>query len=604
MVHSIGQYKFEARMAREALQKDEGNTSNNLASAEAALFDGTLVASNGIGGGSGALNANNGMNSFVTWFGTNRAAAAERLNALMPKLIERFPKLEPHLLAAAVDFQVDTNAPIISEFRRSLVECRQHPDRILNSPAYFQQLLITPYRWCWEHKLYGLAIELAEAKRQAATNGFAEFTDEDIFTLAYAHVALEHWKEALGIFESIEGRPVQTWATGPWGKGRLNPFLPDSGILLCQAKLGLSSALPSSRFQLGDPCLHLHTRFAFAASEDGIWLAREGQLIHLDAALKTNVNLNLPVYASITRMCIGPDRIWIGTDGAGLVEFDKTSQKCRVLTEKDGLLLNQITCLYLQNQVLWIGFGSGKAGGLGQLDLQTGRVSSFTPHLPMSTQSARAEDSPDGPPRHAVTEIVSRSPDEIWMLLAEGAARRYQSSSGTWKPLNSPRETSVCFFRGDRERLIAGLYVPLQNVELIEIKSSGGTNGPRRLRLVGTGADIERYTTNRESPMRVCGIYPGSRRGGLAIQSRAGQPLQQVGDAGDFPSPANTIAVDGNDAWVAGGPSIVVYDLAEKKRRKICYISATSVDDLQIAGGYAWIQFDGHLYRTLLSALR
>src|SRR5438477_9229661 len=55
------------------------------------------------------------------------AEGATRLAALLPKLQQTFPDLAPHLLAAVVPVQEDTNAPVIAEFCRTFRERMAQP---------------------------------------------------------------------------------------------------------------------------------------------------------------------------------------------------------------------------------------------------------------------------------------------------------------------------------------------------------------------------------------------------------------------------------------------------------------------------------------------
>ena len=71
-----------------------------------------------------------------------------------------------------------------------------------------------------------------------------------------------------------------------------------------------------------------------------------------------------------------------------------------------------------------------------------------------------------------------------------------------------------------------------------------------------------------------------------------------------FSNPPSTVTLDGDNLWVGSEGAIALVDLKEKKVKKICHIKADRVDSIQIAGGYVWAQFDGHLYRAPLSALQ
>lgn len=346
-------------------------------------------------------------------------------------MIQKFPDLAPHVLSAVAAFQVDTNSPVIAEFRKSLAACAEHPEQVLGCSTYFKYLFFAPYEWCMDHKLYSLAVELVEAKRHASTRlPEIAFDERDKVRLAFAYLRLQSWREALSVLENPGDVSIVMQTDGPWGAA-FTPFVPAQRAALCREKLGLPPLVRAGRFTMEKPCLCLHTPSTFAASPDGLWVAIGAELLQLGFDLHTNKVARLPIsgYSGITSLCLGSGRFWIGTAGEGLVEYDKSRGECRLMTEKDGLLLNSISSLCLQNKTLWIGFGRQQAGGLGSLDLRTGRLSAFTPPLPLDPLSSRESESQNEPPRHAVTGLTVGLPDELWMLVAGRGLCRYRISS-------------------------------------------------------------------------------------------------------------------------------------------------------------------------------
>jgi ligand-binding sensor domain-containing protein len=71
------------------------------------------------------------------------------------------------------------------------------------------------------------------------------------------------------------------------------------------------------------------------------------------------------------------DKIWLGSDGGGLFEFDKAKREFSSRTEADGLAKNWIASLCLIGDSLWIGYGGTSGGALGRLNLQDGKMTSF-----------------------------------------------------------------------------------------------------------------------------------------------------------------------------------------------------------------------------------
>jgi hypothetical protein len=79
---------------------------------------------------------------------------------------------------------------------------------------------------------------------------------------------------------------------------------------------------------------------------------------------------------------------------------------------------------------------------------------------------------------------------------------------------------------------------------------------------------------------------------------------ERLGEAVTLPEPPNVLHVDGSDLWLGGRGYIVAFDVGQNKVRASCNLAAKAMDRLQVAGGYLWAQFDGHLYRVPLSAAR
>ncbi len=114
-----------------------------------------------------------GMYDFAEVFGTNRAEAVQQLVAFLPKMKKEYPQLAPHLLAAVVTLQVDTNAPIIAEFKQMVDWYSDHPDQVYSVKSFWQQIDNEVYSWCFDHCMYELAADLIRQKIRAETNGVA-----------------------------------------------------------------------------------------------------------------------------------------------------------------------------------------------------------------------------------------------------------------------------------------------------------------------------------------------------------------------------------------------------------------------------------------------
>ncbi len=345
---------------------------------------------------------------------------------LWPDLRAKSGAKAPHVLATLVTHLQDTNSSIVAEFRKSLAFCRDNPEKIQSCRNYFHSVTVFVYDWAIKVGDHRLALEIMLAKRQAAlAKTELAFEAGDTVRLAFAHAKLEQWADALAAFEELGETPIRMNLSGPWGSPS-KPFLPTSAAAFCRKQLGIAPVQLHGRFDLGAPSLRLHAPSTFAVTVDALWVAVGGKLLKLDLNLHTNFQVMLPVDDDVpmTALEAGPNHIWIGTRGAGLVEFEKATQQCRRITTDDGLLRNDISCLHRKNEVLWIGFGhdagggATRLGGLGKLDLETGRVSAFSaplqtnPLARSSTNPFEAKDDPSGPPR--VLELQNiRSTDQV-----------------------------------------------------------------------------------------------------------------------------------------------------------------------------------------------
>jgi hypothetical protein len=265
----------------------------------------------------------------------------------------------------------------------------------------------------------------------------------------------------------------------------------------------------------------------------------------------------------------------MGTKGDGLYEYDRVSGECRRFTEDDGLLLNEITCLHLQNHLLWIGFGhtppnsgvQSSRGGIGWLDLQTHHFSALTPPLvlnannPNSLRNPIASDSGNGPPRGKVVGIAEGLPGEIWVAVWQKGIQRYRVADHTWQT----------FQTSDRQNFLKSLVADQQC-------------------MLAASSDDFSY---------------GAASGGLNLHSFRDQKWQQFYVAQGLPANKLTaLALDDRDVWIGGRGFVAVMSLEEKKIRKIYYVKSSFVDKLQVEAGFVWIQVSQSLYKLPTSSAR
>ena len=505
-------------------------------------------------------------------YGSNKGTAAQKLVELLPKMKERMPDLEPYLLAAVVTFQGNTNAPIITEFQRTLNDCIEHPEQVLNIVQFWNAIRWTVYDWCFEKTNYPLAVNLMEGERRVAAGGKVDFNNQEKIKLGYAYVVTERWQDALNLFESCSNQPVMMNGKGPWGCAFM-PVLTDEAADYCRKKLGLEVAQDPRKFDMGEPLFCLCTPSAFAVEENGLWIAIGGQLLHLNFDLKTNLVVTLPVDSDtpISCMSLGSSNIWIGTYGQGLIEFDKASHQIRHLTGKDGLMMDDIASLRLAESTLWIGYGKrtytytgqgySLGGGLGRLDLSTHQFTSYTlslsdgPEVHRQTGGNIVPEASDKPTRRPVIAMAGGLAGDVWFVAENDPTRlhRYQARNNSWEATL----WNCSSLASDNSRLFVGHY--------------GSATGP-------LGVSV------------------------LDLKSNHWHELTAIG--GLTPNAVSTFALDGRNLWVGGLGYIALLDVDQDKTIKFAHIKSSAVDRIQIAGGYVWAQFDWHLYRVPLSAVK
>ena len=608
---AVAFYGAQAEAAQNEMTMRSGDSPKAEELAEKQLFDNLQAYGNDLQGKfSGPYLVDLGFDDYITRFKWDKPTAAQKLAELLPKFQKRMPELEPYLLAKVLTYQLDTNTPLLAEFDRILDRCIEHPEQILKPLEFWNRIHGSIYDWCFETTNYALAIKLIEGEKRVATSGkvvLLDFDDQEKIKLAYAYMAAHHWQDALDIFESYHNKPVKVTDNGPWGKA-FQLVLTDKLAASCRQQLGMAAVEDARRFDFGKPVLCLCAPSTFVADGDSLWVGIGGQLLHLDFELRTNlvVDLQLDESVSVTALYLTPSRIWIGTHGAGLIEFDKATHQCHRLTESDGLMMNDIGSLEIAGDTLWIGYG----GGLGRLDLHSRKLTSF-----MHSLNGDIANSTNEPPARAwIGKIVAGPEGNLWMLSVFGNSmgrqiRQYHIADGIWGTLPTPGLQWDACFCADSEHLVEGGGINLEEVGIQDrISRNAPTNDLHPTNMIIPESEFKSLYLNLQTNGSHRYVYTSGRpmgtKGGLAIQNLHDHRWQYLEDADGLPKPPSTLTLDGNNLWVGGESSIALVDLKEKKVKKFCYIQADAVDNIQIAGGYVWAQFDCHLYRAPLSALQ
>lgn len=559
-------YKQQAEAARaELLLKSTGPKAQALA--EERLWNNMTNAL------LGSVAGPTGVEEFVKTFGTDHGAAAEALAKLYPNLKGRALPLAPYLLAAVVAAQVDTNAPLVAEFRQLLEHLKQHPEAVFDPGTFWPHVESAVWKWSWRQKDYRLAAAFLEAKVAASvvftpatsyTNHTrpVEISDRDRIRLGFAHLRTEEWEKALREFESFSGQPISLFEEA-WGDG-VTFVSTRRQANLCRRKLGLPVPAGLPELELGKPVMQLCRDQTFIASGEGLWIPFENSVLQVDFALHTNFVVKVPMDQPVTALCVTSSNLWVGTDGAGLYEFDKATRQFQHLTHEQGLLLDSIASFCLSGESLWIGYGRKvreaelkSDGGLGVFDLRTRRVRSLGVSLPdgqaganLATRAAVGQ-----PPRSTVLALKEGAAGEIWFI-AESPVPwlgRYRAAENAWD-VDLQGCTSIV---SDSKHLFAG-----QNLNYFGENKSG---------TLGVGM--------RELNDRTAKWQEFKRPEGLP------------------PARVTALALDGAILWAGGFGYLAQLDTTAGQVIGIAYPETEAVDQIQVGGGYVWAQWNCCLYR-------
>ncbi len=596
-------YRTHAKRASEEETIQRGGTQEAERLAEERLFEKLR---------GGIYSSSLGMDDFASVIGEDKELVARRLAELYPKMKAAFPDLAPYILSSIITFQVDTNAPVFAEFERTLDWCVQNSSKIPHTIIpFWSHLHSTVYYWASAHKHHDLALKVLETTYRATTfdpRAKIMFDDSsDLMELAFNYVDCKRWSNALTLFEAHTNRPIEMHGNGSWGPA-FSVVLPNKEAARCREKLGLPNVKDPREFELGKPCLCLHDPKHYqprhgenpviAAESDELWIAIGGKLMRIDSALQTNVLVRLPMdsVSPFTAIHVDDSKIWLGTAESGILEFDKARQSAQQITEEDGLLLNSISGLCRIGDTLWIGYGNGTRGGLGKMDLKTRKCSAFPVSL-------RNDSISEAPPQSPVTEIRPGKNNDLWFV-AGSTLRHYRIAQDVWE--SAPQRAGVGFvcYEMEGENLIQAHIVSLSKVTIETTVRSGLTNTTSKSSLLVSHEEenqLRATLKTNANGRRICGMGGDiPSRGALALQSMRDSTPAPLLLENALPSLPTTLTRAGRDLWVGGQGYVALVDLDEHKIKKLAYLSTRSVDRVQVAGGYVWVQCDKHLYRARL----
>jgi hypothetical protein len=509
---------------------------------------------------------NFGLDQLFTAFSDDNSRDKE-LAKLLPKMELEVPELAPHLSSEVLKLVRNTDSPVIAEYKKQLEWCLTHTNQVYHPEQFWRSACSSALDWAFHYHQNELALETLEGYRAKVGPDFGDYYKME---LGFAYKGTGRWNEALEIFDSYGKTPVTGFGSGPWGNGRPSVF-PSEEADFCREKLGLPVVSDPREFQMEPIC----ACSGFAFDGTGLWIVTGNQLSRLDMNLRTTLTIDLPTSANtpVTTLETGADKLWIGTEGDGLIEFDKTSQQCRHLMVKDGLMMDKICSLHLSENTLWIGYGnksqigwgnSSLAGGIGFLNLLSHQFVSFAVPLSAKTTDNNYQAPADQPPFRAVKAIANGTSKDVWFLTAgtffkagspteETSLRHYQSESNAWSEF--PKVSSGSCLAADAEHLYCGQF------DFVSAARTGSF-------------------------------------GVTVLDLRDGQcrPLNITGPI--LPNSVSALAIDGKDLWVGGMGYIAVIDPAQDLIKNFAMLHAESVDKIQVGGGYVWAQYNGYLYRA------
>src|SRR5262249_55104678 len=144
----------------------------------------------------------------------------------------------------------------------------------------------------------------------------------------------------------------------------------------------------------------------------------------------------------------------------GLIEWDVPTRKARHYGVAHGLLMPDVSTMYLTIDRLWLGFAERMdfgmpyasgippyrswLGGLSDLDLKTGRFTGYTPELRANLASVlpggaanRASTASAGLERTPVEFLIPCTADSIWVANRTSGIRHLNFVTRTWDPLQA-----------------------------------------------------------------------------------------------------------------------------------------------------------------------
>jgi ligand-binding sensor domain-containing protein len=217
--------------------------------------------------------------------------------------------------------------------------------------------------------------------------------------------------------------------------------------------------------------------------------------------------------------------------------------------------------------LLWIGYGSKSAGGLGYLNTRTGKFTTFPRSLSDGAEEMRNRtghvraETTSAPTGRPVIAMTSDATGDVWFQTDDHRLRRYQPNAATWDTV--PHLAVRGNFASNHEQLFAsGIFYP-------------------------GGADVDSDSLLGVAAMT---LTAGAWRN---IALAEGLPATSV----------QTLAADGSHLWVGGLGYVARVDLKADRVTALAYVRARRIERIHPTDTSLWVLADQSLYRVDLSTI-
>jgi hypothetical protein len=481
----------------------------------------------------------------------------QHLIEFFPKLAAEVPELRPFILLDICSYLRSTNNQVHVELVRYLTELRKKPTEVLMAKEFYRRL-VERLRDVGEPAYRPLSVLVTDTLDDARRAGVQiELGPVQVVRMAYSLFEVGRIEEALAKFQSIPDQVVAMDGSGPWGRYPLAYVIPENRVRACLRQLGRPFTEKPEFMDLPEVVLIREHPFVFVPDGSRLWVACCDQVVDQPVGGGLAVTNRLPISSDTPPkvMVQSATTLWIGTQGSGLLEYDKQTGQTRKRTTADGLLFDDIRALHLDGTQLWIGSAGDRAGGLSRLDLTTGRINSFVPALVRINPQEISEVERTAAPRRPVTALMADGRDGLWVGVENLGVQRMNLKDGTWTtPLPTKEQFSdIACFATHPDWVMAG----------------------------------ESPTVLQQSQTNLLTMVP--RDGGTPVL---------IGPSVGLPYPAvATLAVDGDQLWIGGPSYVAVMDLKSRRILKRSLVNSALATQLAIQGDSVWVRFNNGIAR-------